>query len=263
MAKEQLELPSVTRRHALSALAGTGLALAAMPPLAAFAAAPTADASCSDSDRDVVNTLLLIERLAITFYYVGLTTPVIGGNRKVTGMSGNMGKVPLRSDPGHVSCLKAALTQEHEHARLLEQASATSSVTRFHFPRSTFADIGYTSHPSVFLWVMDHIETTAVGAYLAAVRRLGALGQHDMAMLSVRIVGTECEHRALGRVIAQDTPVNNVTLEVVELSCLHDARTALTPFLTGHGFQERATIAVPVPSEAQIDRITRHVRGLN
>lgn len=262
MDRERLALPAITRRHALGALAGTGLALAALPPLSVLAAAP-AGASCSDTDRDVVNTLLLIERLAITFYYVGLTTPVIGGNRKVTGMSGNMGTVPLRSDPGHVSCLKAALAQEHEHTRLLEQAGATSSVTRFHFPRSTFADIGYTSHPSVFLWVMDHIETTAVGAYLAAVRRLGALGQHDMAMLSVRIVGTECEHRALGRVIAQDIPVDNVTLEVVELSCLHDARAALAPFLTGRAFQERATIAIRVPSEAQIDRITRHVRGLD
>lgn len=237
---------------------GAGAALAAMAPLPARAlsspAAPAAAGRCGESVQEIIDTALVAERLATTFYYTGLTTAAIAGNRKVAGYGANPNAVSRDGDRANAAYLQAALDQEHKHAQILGQAGATSPVDRFYFPAATFSELGYTSHPGTFLWAIDHLETAFIGAYLAAIRRFGALGRFDLALLSARFLGVECEHRALYRVIAGDDPADNVTLEVADFGCVADAATVLRPFLTGHGFPGGATRAVSLPSPERVAR---------
>ena len=99
--------------------------------------------------------------------------------------------------------------------------------------------------------MLDYLETALVGAYLAAIGRLGALGHTDLALQAVRILQTECTHRVLGRAIAGDAPADNVTLEVESFACVSDVTAALRPFVTGHGFQGGATPSIPLPTAAR------------
>src|SRR5437763_9940040 len=79
----------------------------------------------------------------------------------------------------------------------------------------------------------------------------GNLGRIDLAVFALRILGIECQHRALYRVISADDPADNVTLEVADFDCVGDAATVLKPFLTGHGFPVRAGPAIPIPTPAE------------
>jgi hypothetical protein len=117
---------------------------------------------------------------------------------------------------------------------------------------TTFQSIGYTSQVGTFLWVLDHLETAFIGAYLAAVSSFGTLGHADLAQLAGQILGVESEHRALGRVVAGDDPANNVTLEVVSFTAVGQAGAALAPYLTGKGFTGGVTSFIPLPTQAQI-----------
>lgn len=64
-------------------------------------------------------------------------------------------------------------------------------------------------------------------------------------------MAVECQHRALYRVISQDDPADNVTLEVADFACVSNAVTVLKPFLTGRGFSGSVTPAIPLPTVAQ------------
>jgi hypothetical protein len=102
-----------------------------------------------------------------------------------------------------------------------------------------------------FLWVLDHLETACVAFYLAAVRRFAVLGRSDLAVLSVRNLAVECEHRALYRAISWDDPYNNITVPVDQFTCVSDAVQLFRPYLTGRGFPGRVTRAIGIPSRAQ------------
>lgn len=252
------------RRQFLRATAGAGLALAGVAalPRPTLAAAPPAlptVSTCGESARDIIDTALMVERLATTFYYTGLTTRSIAGSARVAGSSANPNRVSPNGSPGNVAYLQAALDQEQKHARLLAALGATSRHTEFYFPAATFAELGYTSHIGSYLWVLDHLETAFISTYIAAIKRLGELGHRELAVLMARILGVECQHRALYRVIARDDPADNVTLEVAELSCVGDAVTLLTPFLTGRGFPGGATRAIHLPGQGHVARVV----GLN
>jgi len=251
------------RRGFLSAATGVGagVALAAMTPLSSRAASAAVAETCGESVQEIINTALVAERLATTFYYTGLTTAAIAGNRKVAGYGADPNAVSRGGDRANVAYLQAALDQEHKHAQILTEAGATSPVDRFYFPAATFSELGYTSHPGTFLWAIDHLETAFIGAYLAAIRRFGALRRFDLALLSARFLGVECEHRALYRVIAGDDPADNVTLEVADFGCVADATTVLRPFLTGHGFPGGATRAISLPSPAHVARVVGNNRS--
>ena len=234
-----------------SATLGLGVTLAGHVPLPRLASRPTASAACGESIQEIINAALIAEQLATTFYYTGLTTRTIAGNTKVAGTSADPNHVSPNGDPGNVAYLQAALDQEQKHAQILESAGAVSPFTRFYFPAATFDTLGFTSQVGTYLWVLDHLETAFIGAYLAAFQRFGALGRVDLATLALRIMAVECQHRALYRVISQDDPADNVTLEVADFSCVSDAVTILKPFLTGQGFNGGATPAVPLPSSAR------------
>lgn len=234
-----------------AATAGLGVTLARHVALATPAALHTASAACRESIQDIINAALIAEQLATTFYYTGLTTRAIASSTKVAGASADPNHVSPNGNPGNVAYLQAALDQEQKHAQILESAGAISPFTRFYFPASTFDSLGFTSEEGTYLWVLDHLETAFIGAYLAAFQRFGALGRVDLATLALRIMAVECQHRALYRVISQDDPADNVTLEVADFSCVGNAVTILTPFLTGQGLSGGATPAIPLPTAAQ------------
>jgi len=254
------------RRRFLRAMAGvgTGTVLAGLSARqsarATAATAATLDAAgCGESVQDILNAALIAERLATTFYYTGLTTKAIARDPKVAGYAANPNAVSRNGNPVNVAYLQAALDQENRHAQLLSNAGATAPHKEFYFPASAFKRLGYTSHMGTFLWTVDHLETAFIGAYLAAIERLGALGRDDLALLVTRFLGVECEHRALYRVIAGDDPADNVTLEVASFACVSDVTRVLTPFLTGQGFPSGSTTAIPLPEPARI----AHVVGKN
>ncbi|HVC81455.1 MAG TPA: ferritin-like domain-containing protein [Chloroflexota bacterium] len=231
-----------------AAATGIGLALAGSLPLKALAAAGTT----TDTVQSIINTALIAEQLATTFYYTGLTTPAIINTPNLAGKSGSLNSVGSDGNAGNVAYFQAALDQENKHAAALAKAGAMSSQTGFYFPGTTFQSIGYTSQVGTFLWVLDHLETAFIGAYLAAVNSFGTLGHADLAQLAGQILGVESEHRALGRVVAGDDPANNVTLEVASFTAVGQAGAALAPYLTGKGFTGGVTSFIPLPTQAQI-----------
>ena len=237
--------------------AGVGAALAG----ARVPWAPDASAAgpCPDTVPSILATLLLTERLATTFYYTALTSAGVMGNSRLGGSSTDAldPGLPPNGNPSHVRALQAALDAESKHAALLAQAGATSPHTRFYFPRTTFTQMGTSTDAQTFLGVLDHLETVAVGAYIAAVHALASPRHVDLAGLTARITGVEAEHRMLGRLLAGLTPANNLTLEREPFACVSEAAALLRPFLTGQGFAQGAEGPLALPSAAQ----TAHLVG--
>jgi hypothetical protein len=248
---------ALARREFLAATATMGAGLALTGALRATAAHPTiawagspalAPGACRESVQDLLNTTLTAEHLTLTCYYTALVTPTLlkqiaGSGAGPAGMSGN------------IACLQAALRQEMDHAMILENAGAQSAYTRFHFPAMALERLGYTSQAGTFLWMLDHLETACISAYMRRAERYATLGHPDLATLAARTLGVEAEHRALYRVIAQDYPANNVTVEVAQFTCAGDIQRVLDPYLTGTGLPGRAHRAVALPTQAQIERV--------
>ena len=236
---------------AAAAAAGAGGALAGLAPGMTVAAEPARAAGCPESIQDLLNLGLTIELAATTFYYTGLTSEAVVRDPKVAGSSANPNAVARNGNPQNTANLQAALDQEQKHAQILANAGAVSSFRHFYFPASAFASLGYTSHAGTFLWVLDHLETACIAFYLAAVERFAVLGRSDLAVLAVRNLAVECEHRALYRAISEDDPANNITRPVDQFTCAGDAVRVLTPYLTGRGFPSRVTRAIGIPSHTQ------------
>lgn len=208
--------------------------------------------SCTEDPQSVLSTLLVAERISMTLYYTALTSRAVISHPYLAGATGDPNHVARNGNGVNVANLQAALYQEQQHAALLQAHGASSAHRRFFFPAPAFTVLGYTSQPGSFLWVMDHLETYAVGACLAAVRRFGALGDAGIAQLMARLAASESQHRVIGRVIAGESPANNVALEVTSYVCVSELLTALRPYLTGSGFPAGASPAIPLPSPAQI-----------
>ena len=236
---------------AAAAAAGAGGALAGLAPGTTWAAEPARAGGCPESIQDLLNVGLTIELAATTFYYTGLTSKAVVRDPKVAGSSANPNAVARNGNPQNTANLQAALDQEQKHAQILANAGGVSSFRHFYFPASAFASLGYTSHTGTFLWVLDHLETACIAFYLAALRRFAVLGRSDLAVLAVRNLAVECEHRALYRAISEDDPANNITLPVDQFTCAGDAVRVLTPYLTGRGFPSQVTRAIGIPSRAR------------
>jgi hypothetical protein len=232
---------------------GAGLALVGAAAPAASAARRLA-ASCGEGVQEILNTALVAEQLATTFYYTGLTTRAIMSDHRTAGSSADPNNVARDGNAVNVAYLQAALDQEQKHAQALVAAGAVSPFKAFYFPATTFESLGYTSHQNTYLWVLDHLETAFIGAYLAAATRFGTLERPDLAVVALRILAVECQHRALYRVISDDDPADNVTLEVADFGCVSDAAGVLKPYLSGSGFKGSAGPAIPIPTPAQTAR---------
>jgi hypothetical protein len=277
----------VNRRNFMQRSSMLGLAAAAAPlltgiftPLTARAdepeAAGEADAEAAqakDTVAEIATAALIAEDLATTFYYNGLVGAVIQ-DPNLAGAGGSADNV------GNVNYIQAALTEEISHANLLRgllnipKASA-DPVQTFYFPAGSFDTLG------PFLGLLDALENAFIGAYLNAIqefakkaawvreqRRQGknyddtySPEQLDyLAKVSASIMGIECEHRVLGRVISNSNPANNRNYETTDditavYNGKHSAVVALTPFLTpstGPGFSlqtaidKQGTVSIPV-----------------
>src|SRR5438067_8740136 len=200
---------------------------------------------------------LVYERLAITLYYTALTTPAVMRDRRLAGASGdplNPG-LPPGGNPANVRILQAALDAEVKHAAALAQAGATSPITHFYFPASTFQQLGSVQDARTFLGVTHVVETACVGLCLALLNHLWRLGRRDLTQFVVEVLGVEAEHRMLSRVIADVDPANDLILEDAPFATLADAEKALRPFLTGKGVAGGAARAVALPTAAQTARV--------
>ncbi|HEV2245250.1 MAG TPA: ferritin-like domain-containing protein [Terriglobia bacterium] len=208
------------------------------------------DNTSGDTALQIFTAALIAEDLATTFYYNGIITLAAG----------------LAADDQ--SYLKAALSEEIDHANLLRHLLAGSSpssdpVQTFYFPTGSFESL------ASFLPLLDALENAFIGAYLRAVKEFAAMAadtkagdrvqlspSHQpykstqleyFAEVAASILGIEAEHRALGRVIADHNPPNNLCYEQTDgiTNVFHGASSAvvaLTPFLsassgkTGYSF---------------------------
>lgn len=243
-----------SRERFLRAAAATA-GLAVLPAGVASPVEAAADVrGCGESVQDILNAALAAEQLATAFYYTGLTTRAIAGVPAIAGASADPNNVSPDGNRANVAYLQAALDQEQKHAQILANAGAVSPYQGFYFPASTFERLGFTSHRGTYLSVLDHLETTFISAYIAAVRRFATLGRADLVTVALRFLGVECQHRALYRVISGDDPADNVTIEVGQVDCVGDAAGALAPYLSGRGLPG-ATTKVALPSPAAVARV--------
>src|SRR5689334_19258301 len=94
---------------AAAAAVGTGAALAGIAPGSAWASEPDSAARCSESEQDLLNLGLTIERAATTFYYTGMTSGAVMGDPKLAGWSANPNAVAPNGNPLNTANLQAAL----------------------------------------------------------------------------------------------------------------------------------------------------------
>ncbi len=245
-----------------AAAAGAGLLLSDRRRAAAATATDVmgqarTGATARASIQQILNTALIAEQLAMTFYYKGLTTPAIMHDHRLGGPSANPNNpgLPPGGDPANVKDMQSILDSEVKHAQALANATAVSPYKKFYFPRDTFRGLGASNEAGTYLQVMDALETAFVGAYLAAVGEFVALGRSDLAGVIVQIMGVESEHRMLGRLISGFTTANNLTLQKNPFTSVSDAAKALHPFVTGQGFSGGATAPVNLPSVAEAERV--------
>ncbi len=217
-------------------------------------AALTAGAS-SDTANQIFQAAVIAEDLATTFYYNGLVGSVItdsalaGQGGSATSGTGNV---------ANVDYLRAALSQEIEHANLLRAvgnfgASYTiDPFQTFYFAPATFSDL------QTFIATLSALENAFIGAYLNAIREFASLASRSaergvadgpfggpysagqlewFSEVAASIMGVECEHRVLGPVILNANQPNNLYFESTDglTSVYHgsaSAVAALTPFLS-------------------------------
>ena len=238
---------------------GLGQVTLGATALSLFGELPALGALSTGASEDTANQIfqaaVIAEDLATTFYYNGLTGPVIedpalaGPGGTATSGTGN---VP------NVDYLRAALSQELEHANLLRAVGNLGSgyssdpFQTFYFPSATFSNI------SSFIATLEALENAFIGAYLNAIREFASLasrstergvpdgpygGPYSAAQLeyfaevAASIMGVEAEHRVLGQVILNASQPNNLYFESTDglTSVYHgssSAVAALTPFLS-------------------------------
>ena len=248
MAGDTAQKGLTARRDFLGALAATGAGAALAGSASVAHAAAREPTTCAESVPRILNNLLATEQLATTFYYASLTSPAMTQLRAVA--SAQVRQSVRKA--GNGADLRAVLDQEHKHSQLLISAGATSAYTQFHFPVQTLSATGSLARQGTFLWMVDHLETACIGAYLLAIKHFGALGRPDLALLATRILGVECEHRVFYRVVGGNDPANNVTLEVESFTCTEDVVRVLTPYLNGQATPRIPTRIVQLPHAKQI-----------
>ncbi len=273
----------VNRRNFLQRSGMIGAAAVAAPLLTATLAPASARAEqessaeraeeaaqAKDTVTEIATAALIAEDLATTFYYNGLVGGVIQ-DPNLAGPGGSADQVSSSGNVGNVNYIQAALTEEISHANLLRSLLGISKagsdpVQTFYFPAGTFGSI------SPFLGLLDALENAFIGAYLNAIQEFASMAamarqrRHDhewydtryspeeldyLAKVSASIMGIECEHRVLGRVISNSNPANNRNYETTDgitavYNGANSAVVALTPFLTsstGPGFSLQTALA--------------------
>lgn len=209
-----------------------------------------------DTTAEIFTAFLIAEDLATTFYYNGLIGTVIQ-DPNLAGPGGSATDVTSSGNLGNVEYIRAALTEEISHANLFRRALTGSAsgagkdpYQTFYFPNGTFNTL------PAFLSILNALENAFIGAYLVVIQefsakaalararalrgpdaRYSAEDYEEFATVAGSILGIECEHRVLGRVIGNNNPANNLSYEQTDgLTSIYNgsksAVVALTPFLT-------------------------------
>ncbi len=233
-------------------LLGLGAAATGLVPgvHAQSAGISQATEQAADTVREIFTAALIAEDLATTFYYNVLAGPVLE-SFLLAGSGGRVDDI-TNGNEGNVQYIQAALTQEIQHAdlfrSLLNITDATADpVQIFYFPAATFSD------QPTFSATLDALENAFIGAYLNAIQEFALMAAEAaskpggstysatqleyFAKVAASIMGIECEHRVLGRVISNSNPANNRNYEQTDgLTAVYNgpnsAVAALTPFLT-------------------------------
>lgn len=233
-----------------------------------------------DTVKEIFTAALIAEDLASTFYYNALVGTVIQ-DPNLAGPGGTATNVSSAGNSGNVAYIRAALTQELQHAALFRSllgipSAAQDPVQTFYFPAGTFDSL------TAFTGLLDALENAFIGAYLNAIQEFAAKSANAhrgdgawrepadrayskeqldyFAKVSASIMGIEAEHRVLGRVISSTDPANNLNYESTDgLNAVYNgpnsAVAALTPFLTsstGPGFtletavMHQADVSLPI-----------------
>ncbi len=228
-----------------------------------FGDLPILNAQSTSASQDTANQILtaavIAEDLATVFYYNGLVGAVVqdpalaGPGGTATAPNGSNSNIP------NLTYLRAAMGQEISHANLLRTVGKVSSgasadpYQTFYFPTGTFNTL------AAFTATLDALENAFIGAYINAIRELGLLASRAavknypvgafgapnysaaqlsyVAAVASSILGIECEHRVLGRVINNVAQANNVNFEQTDgLTSVYNgsksAVAALMPFLS-------------------------------
>jgi hypothetical protein len=266
----------VTRAGIFGLSAAAAAFLPGTPVRAELSDFDDADNLSGDTAQEIFTAALIAEDLASTFYYNGLTGPVIT-DPNLAGPGGSATNV-TSGDAGNVGYFRAALGEEITHANLLrtligKTSSTTDPVQTFYLPSSAFETI------AGFTGLLDALENAFIGAYLTATiefaqmavdakgfgrRQRDAFGKpykttdlEYFAQVAASIMGVEAEHRVLGRDVSGMIPANNRNYELQDgiLSVFNgkqSAVVALTPFLasgpglTAYSLQDALTNASKV-----------------
>lgn len=221
-------------------------------------------AQSMDTVKEIFTAALIAEDLATTFYYNALVGPVIQ-DPNLAGSGGSATDVTSSGNLGNVEYVRAALSEEISHANLFRSLlgipeASKDPVQTFYFPAGSFETL------AAFTGLLNALENAFIGAYLNAIQEFaskaamvrsrrnensgsnGDSGKYTAeqleyyAKVAASIMGVECEHRVLGRVISNTNPANNLCYEQTDgLTAVyngpHSAVVALTPFLTSSSWQ--------------------------
>jgi hypothetical protein len=242
-------------------LFGLGAAATGLAVKGAAGQAPTPPGPITDQQKDtaaeIFTAALIAEDLATTFYYNALVGSVIQ-DPNLAGPGGSANNVTSGGNLGNVQYVQAALSEEISHANLFRSLlglpdPSHDPVQTFYFPRGSFDTL------AAFTGLLDALENAFIGAYLNAIQEFAfkaavapiiaqyypsdtdnkytATQFEYFAKVSASIMGIECEHRVLGRVISNSNPANNLNYEQTDgITAVYNGTTsavvALTPFLT-------------------------------
>lgn len=202
-------------------------AVAAAVGSSTCAAIPPASAStCTETPADILSIAATAEALGITFYFGGIRGGFFA---------------QLTSEQQWY--LQAALDEERQHLDFLLSQGAALPPAHFFFPPGIFDDL------PAFLALLDTLENAFIGAYLAAVQSFSRLGQPLLAEIAGQILGVECEHRVLGRVIARQRLPHDRCFARAGYDCLAQAAADLAPFVNGDA---QLTLQRSLPSASEI-----------
>lgn len=290
LSKARLDRRNFLRKAGVFGLgaAASGIVLASGSPAMAQQESQGEQVQDYSQDRDTIMEIamaaLIAEDLATTFYYNGLTMPVIQSSQ-LAGMDGTAMNVTASGNAGNVMYLRAALSEEINHANLFRSFlnipnPSKDPVQTFYFPAGTFMTL------PAFTAMLNTLENAFIAAYINAIQEIARLANRAKdthtytndnsphpsetldyyAKVVATILGVECEHRVLGRVISNSNPANNWNYEQLgTINAVYNgpnsAVAALAPFLnpsTGpaHSFamaiENQASVSITVMGAAPL-----------
>lgn len=164
--------------------------------------------STGDDVETIVNLATTAELIATTHYYTVLT------------------ESDIALTPEETNILMGFLDAELQHLEILYANSGLPLATRFYIPSGVYND------REQFSEITEQLETTFIGAYLAATRQFAELGFPLLAGTAAQVGAIEQEHLAIVRAIGGRRP-NNVALARALYYNISEAVPGLQPFIEG------------------------------